>query len=518
MKSDFDILIKPGNVGFYQSCEVTELFLIQNGQLLPVNFFTIVSFEERPFISKNDTYLTPQLLKVDKNYKLGIKRYCLTISEATEAFNNLQAGLEWKVGGGSLQLGKMASLPKQFISGNQRRLSHALKNNFHDGCYILEFFDEAKALTEFILSMKNVKLLNKISEEIRKYVPIDLSVVRDRIGNIIFQFPITVLSVDHRALSTWDGVHVTFEWHKDQKTKPNCIIQVEAVLEHNLMGGAIVNYSKTATQTIALGNLDQITHLKVWRKSPNLLLHSFEGSFVRDFHTGIHVVNPEPRIFSFDGKVEQVAISSGAKERAGNPRYTTFVNNVLYETEKLTLEKNLSFKQYFTGSEAEAFEDIRKLIERRDKNGVYLWDPFLRATDILQTLFYSPTALVPLKAIGSVDSTTKLIYKKRAISAKTIVAQEKGLLDNPNHNNYQLKLEYRMQHTNYGWHFHDRFLIFPGSNAARPIVYSLGTSVNALGKRHHILQEISHPQRVVDAFEELWALLDHPDCLVWKSK
>ena len=35
-------------------------------------------------------------------------------------------------------------------------------------------------------------------------------------------------------------------------------------------------------------------------------------------------------------------------------------------------------------------------------------------------------------------------------------------------------------------------------------VWSLGTSVNSLGNKHHIIQSVEHPQMMIDAFEELW--------------
>ena len=49
-----------------------------------------------------------------------------------------------------------------------------------------------------------------------------------------------------------------------------------------------------------------------------------------------------------------------------------------------------------------------------------------------------------------------------------------------------------------------------------PRAYSLGTSVNSLGKDHHILQRVSNGRLVADAFQELWELLDADDFLVWK--
>lgn len=50
----------------------------------------------------------------------------------------------------------------------------------------------------------------------------------------------------------------------------------------------------------------------------------------------------------------------------------------------------------------------------------------------------------------------------------------------------------------------------------KPRVWSIGTSINSLGKKHHIIQSVEHPQIIVDAFEELWDELDSEECLVWK--
>ena len=53
-------------------------------------------------------------------------------------------------------------------------------------------------------------------------------------------------------------------------------------------------------------------------------------------------------------------------------------------------------------------------------------------------------------------------------------------------------------------------------NLKKPIVFSLGTSLNSYGKNLHILQEVSHPQYIVDEFEQLWdELKKHDRCLIW---
>jgi len=79
-----------------------------------------------------------------------------------------------------------------------------------------------------------------------------------------------------------------------------------------------------------------------------------------------------------------------------------------------------------------------------------------------------------------------------------------------------LRLEYRVRRGPAGFGFHDRFLIFPRSEDSPARAWSLGTSVNMLGKEHHILQQVDDGQLVADAFEELWKELIKPEHLIWK--
>ncbi|MGI0105869.1 VPA1262 family N-terminal domain-containing protein [Salinimicrobium sp. WS361] len=538
-ESDFEILIENGNTGFYQSCEVTQFFIQDKESKAVTNLFILASFEDKPFVDRNHSFLTSKKgINIDDSYNLGIQRYYLSIDETRERFKTLNKDSEWNYNGDtSLKLGKLNGLTKQFIPSREgQRINHILKNNFHNGSYILEFFDESKNHVDFLLDMKKIKLLNQLSEEIKKIVPIDLSVLRDRIGNIIFQFPITTLNTRSKALPTWDGVELKFKWSNRFQMLPDCLIQVESIIDKNYMGSTVVEYNLTEKQQIFIGNLDQVNHIKIWKKNPSLLLSTFDGTYIREFHLNTGIISHEPRIFEIAGKEQKVAVSSkgmttGKKESIN---YTTYINNTLYEAEKLNLEKTLSFKQYFKGDSKSAFEDIKTLVTRNDKNGVYLWDPYLTSEDILRTLFFSPTNGVPLKAIKSNNDIpipkkkispfkrwlnllgfgNKKQRQTNSIASKMIA--ERSKLDNPIHNNYGINLEFRMQHSQYGWTFHDRFLIFPGSKETRPKVYSLGTSVNSLGFSHHILQEISHPQRVIDAFEELWEKLNNEDCLIWK--
>jgi hypothetical protein len=547
---DFTTLITEGNIGFYHSCEVTEIFIHRKSDKSVINVFTLAVFEEKPYPGLNKDFLGDRI-PVNEDQTLGILRYWLTVTEAKNKFDALETGKKWSADGISFsQLPQLKLLPKQYIPAVEgNRINHILKNNFHSGSYIIEFFDEIKSNLHPILKIDSLPGYIEICEKIKEVVPIDLSVARDRMGNFIFQFPVNIIESHSKAISNWDGVYMSFFWHNliSNTSIPDCLIQVESTFDKNYTGSAITEYNKTNSQQIITGNLEQISHIKIWRKEPSLILSTFTGTYIRSFNFGMAIINPEPRLFEIDGNEVKVKVASkddhGNKKRT--PRYTDYISNNLYENEKQQLEKRLAFKQYNNYVADVALNDIRKLIREKDENGVYLWDPFLTSQDILSTLYYSSTANVEIRAIGAFNKSIRKIYEidnedqkplgllerlKNQLSSllrnkrntqriplwKEYLNKNKLILENPNHNNLGLNLEFRIQHSNYGWAFHDRFLIFPSSELKKPQVYSLGTSINSYGNTHHILQEVSHPQPVVDAFNELWNKLNHPDCLVWK--
>jgi len=527
---DFTTLTTAGNIGFYNSCEVTEIFLHRKSDNAVFNFFTMAVFEEKTYNGLNKKFLGNRIT-VNDDYNLGIQRYCFTIAEAKTKFDTIRTENKWSADGINFsQFPKLKYLPKQYVpSVEGNRVNHILKNNFHNGSYAIEFFDEIKSNLSFILKIGSLAKYNELCEKIKEYVPIDLSVVRDRVGNFIFQFPVTIIESHSKALPTWDGIDMNFTWHNSFSNTniPDCLIQVESTFDKNYMGSAITEYNKTTNQQIIIGNLDQINHIKIWRKEPSLILSTFNGTYIRGFNLGMGIVNPEPRIFELDGSPVTVQVTS--KERTGNkkktPTYTDYIANNLYDGEKQQLEKRLAFKQYNKYLSKVALNDIRKLIREKDENGVYLWDPYLTSIDILNTLYYSTSANEEIRAIGAYKKNIERIYETESKEVdntafkerlKKHIDKNRRILENPNHNNYGLNLEFRIQHSIYGWAFHDRFLIFPSSELKRPQVYSLGTSINSYGNTHHILQEVSHPQPVVDAFNELWNKLNHSDCLVWK--
>ena len=100
---------------------------------------------------------------------------------------------------------------------------------------------------------------------------------------------------------------------------------------------------------------------------------------------------------------------------------------------------------------------------------------------------------------------------------KVVKEQQEYFLSHSN--NLKVKLKFLGQHDNYGFKFHDRFLILvPMDSSIIPIVYSLGISVNQLGASHHMIQKVADPRLILHNFELLWNELDRKECLIQEFK
>ena len=291
---------------------------------------------------------------------------------------------------------------------------------------------------------------------------------------------------------------------------------------------------------LILGSYQNNTRHIFFDKNTQLILASSDRSVsLSEILLTQYVRSHEPRVFRINypnGRTtnHRIEVSSPQPVNIGTrltETYTLWIKNRLYEEETTEQERTLSFVQYGRNKDdrKKALQDIQTLINRHGEGGVCLWDPYLMYFDIMETLYFCQFYNAPFKAIGSFDKKKKDIYKNELLinseedlnvkNYMKINARKLSLsLEN---NNFGINLEFRVQHGNYGWKFHDRFLIFPsvgGSDEvnSRVEAWSLGASINSLGKQHHILQKVSNPRNILDAFNELWTKLNNPNCLVWK--
>lgn len=533
VKRDFDLLIEKGNLGFYNSCEITTIFLYDKTIKKAKNFYTIVVFEEREkSISNEKPFITNKPINIDKQYRLGIIRYQRTIEELEKDFIVLLRENKWAYDENDLIIGNLKPLPKQFIPKDGTEtvpLNSVLKNNFYNGSYVLEFFDQEKQELRDIL--ESDKLLGKICKCVTELLPIDLLYIRDRIGNIIFQFPSMMLTLDTKPLSSWEGMEAQIAWHPFFNDLDKISIQTSSHFDNNIMGFYQLDQINHNSNELYTGNSNDMNDTIIFNKENGLILSCFSASFMKDIHISGYISSAfqEPRIIkSFDKddnlvkNIEIPIVYSTGRDKPHKMDHSDWISNRIYENEKKRLERDLIFVQYGkkTNDRNKALEDLRTLIGRHGEDGIYLWDPYLSYRDILDTIYYYEVAGVPMRAINSYKKQKNLNGKKEISKDKKtyrtwVENQIKNFELSSNH--LGIDLELRCQHDQYGWPFHDRFIIFPLRDR-RPRAWSLGTSINSFGKEHHILQEVGNAKMILDAFMELWEELQDPECLVWRSK
>lgn len=517
-KEQFTRIISCETLGTYNYVERVTVFLWNKSNKRTYNYYTIFAFGNSLSPTFEKEYLTKKIISIDADISLGISKSNITIKNAIEYFDELckQGNNETvDIGEGTLYKGVCELIPKTFIPQNSTKeiqLNKILKNNFYNGSYIFEFFDtEKKILTD--ISSKNIK---RINEEIYKIIPIDLTSVSDRIGNFIFQIPSISTHVDYVTDRAEEAL--TYTVILDEYTDGITDVQLmsEVWYDGNIIGfGSGKIKSSNDTLTFNIGDTSTLIKTTVVDLKNNVVLSVQETSFILqiEFDMLIGTQYGDRRII-FDNEkriVDTIEISSLSKTAINEPIIRKYKKNVeqrQYEKRVEELNSRQEFNQYGkTSNHEEAIKDIRKLMNKAKKGKVYLWDPYLTADDIIDTWYYNEIYGIPLYAITSSEATIGQNV------VEWIQGQEKVFESRSN--NYGIKLEMRCQHGEKGYHFHDRFIMILNENE-KPRVWSLGTSVNSVGKRHHIIQEVNNPQNIVDAFETLWEDIDFPECLVWK--
>jgi len=549
-------LTAQGVLGFATHFEATEVFATVAGQSLPLNVFSIFVAEERLHEGSGaPQYLTPQPIRLKSldGWSFGIKRYLKPIAELLPHFVGAGDFRNWRPSGMPLRMGELASVPMQFVppdSVNVVPLNHVLKNNFWNGTHVLEWADPNKAELQPLFD--DPPRLQELSNAVRAYVPLGLGSVSDRLGNLVVQLPITVLIAEFGQLQASGDMLVAIQWHPKATPRP---LRASCELRYDGAISAIMSSPAAAPQTL-LPMVDGrgMYSGAVWDDEHHILLAASEHfAFIPQVELNLRIVDPEPRVFTIrreSGGERQIKIgltNQPIKNLVGalppNPA-GDWTNRRMYREETDRVAAELRFLQYRPepgrqrAMHEAALGHIRQLIRLHGEQGAWLWDPYLSAEDVLNTLFHCPFSGADLRALssGRVPLADDRAPSRREVAARPICVrlcelfgvsqapalrqsfaeEQRAKIEGAKSNLRGLRLEYRVKTGPAGWGFHDRFLIFPTTDRGA-LAWSLGTSINSLGMQHHILQRVDDGQRVRDAFLDLWNTLDRPENLVWKS-
>lgn len=531
VEQDLQALLIGQSLGEYNCVEVTEIFAITDKEVPPTNIFTLMVAESRE--SKNlvlDEYAfvndKPIKVSILKSWTIGIKTYLVSVDKAIEMFATAESDNDWDSCGQKVKTSEYGYKKRTFTPPDSFEtvpLNSVLKNNFNNGSYVVELTNQHK--TEFSMFFEKTTLLQELADGILKYLPIDISSLSDRLGNVIFQIPVKAIQTRTTLLSNRKSIECKIAWHPNIQPRDLMVCGYQEDDDFNKDDFHIVDCSKTSESVTIPFNHKGAYRLTIWDAESELTLNSLApSSFITTIGFSSNVmVNEQRELYHNDGSRSTVPLivhsdtrTVGDKQR----RNTNWSKVRIYENNRGKLRESLEFVQYNPKGKNKKIEhekallDIRSLINKYGENGVYLWDPYLSPNDIVKTLFYSKFSNSTLRAISSLKeppteekNNINYIFDKYKFELESYAPEMKIGID----------LQFRSPRNNIGWKFHDRFLIFPDFNKL-PMAWSLGTSVNSFGQEHHILQKCSDARLILDAFNELWAEIDKDECLVWGSK
>lgn len=529
---DLRTLLVGQALGEYNCVEVTEIFAIVNKGAQPTNVFTLMVAEHRsPEFLELDkaSFITPRegiVVQKLKGWYVGIKTYLVSINNAIEMFATAESNSIWNSCGKKVNTSEYNYKKKTFTPPDSFEivpLNSVLKNNFNNGSYIVELINQHKI--EFSMFFEKTTILQELSDGILKYLPIDLSSLSDRLGSIIFQVPVNAIQTSTTLLPDHLSVECNIAWHPNIQARDLMVCGYQEDDDFNKDDFHIVNCSKSSKSVTIPFNHKGAYRLTIWDAKSELTLHSLApSSFIRTIGFSSNIMGNEHRVIYHDDGSHSIipVITHSDTGSVGDKKSkaTDWTRTRVYENNREKLRDSREFVQYNPkgknkkNEHKKALNDLRFLINRYGENGVYLWDPYLSPSDIIETLFYTKFNNSTLRAItylkeppNEKKEKLKSVFDKYHLEFKSLTPEM----------TMGINLKFRSPRNSYGWSFHDRFLIFPNVNDL-PMAWSLGTSVNSFGQEHHILQKCGDARLILDAFNELWTDIDNDDCLVWSSK
>jgi len=542
-----DLLLTPGIIGNYTHFEATEVFATEDASRRVSNVFTILVAESRNgWVPEPARFLNKDRIKLKSLplWTFGVMRYIRPIASLQPSLASMVETGNWCGSGKSLHVGKLHEVPPQFVPPDTATAvawNKVLKNNFWNGSHVFEWSDNDKAVLKPFF--EDSRRLQELSRKVMECVPIALAALSDRLGNVAVQLPVTVFMHQFSKAVANEALVFDIAWHPEATPRS---LRASCELEFD---GILTGYAEAALLTEQISLLVDpglgVHRGFIWDDLNQVLMAATgPGSFVGAVQINMAVGGSEPRTFSVaepggTRRTYTIGLTTGSSHTVGeqHPDSTGgYTRRRMYSDQMERLAAERVFIQYKPTPDQQdaeherALGDLRSLLALHGRNAVWLWDPFLSARDIWETLFHCPHFGSDLRALTAAKEPPDEAVpfglwqwvrrwfskpeRRRARRQHWIQRQREEL--NSIESNWQgFRLEYRVKTGPAGFGFHDRFLIFPRTEEDA-LVWSLGTSINSIGTEHHILQRVDNGQLIRDAFLELWEQLDKPEHLIWK--
>ena len=513
-------ILKMPSIGNFKCIELFEVIGIRDSNP-SFNIFSLAVAHETDLPLTEKENITPNLikLKADKSQKFGVLKRIVSIEDFLKIISYLVTPGSNEDDRNKLCYGHLKAIPPVYVpplEQGKNEFLGLLKNNFFGGSHLFEWFDESK---EYVAPLiKNLAALDELSGRLQEYLPIKIGTHSDRLGNIIVQIPCA-------------AVAFTIERRDEQSHQllSNLAVSPHFSGEMNFSGifwreqyGSIIDFQKiplvAGRNIIPFQQINGKGYYTIWDESNQIICSGGQvRSFVESVNSPMSLQEYNQRIFKLpNGKEKRINIftpTSQSQIGKNTKDYRNWVRNRFLKIEKQELHNTLKLRQFKRDMRQEALDFIRELIKKYGKNGIYLWDPYLNAKDLLETVFFSPYANSPIKALTGLKIAPQ---ENKTSSYKADLANE---INQAIRQAGWLNLTFVNADRSKVGEFHDRFIIFPQERYEPVKAWSLGTSVNSLGKSHHIIQEVEDGQIIADVFEEMWEQsINDENNILWKSK
>lgn len=415
--------------------------------------------------------------------------------------------------------GHWFSPSSQYTSGESSYVKNIVDKEGENGSHVWEW--AADRQESFSYFYDNPQKYRKLAKQIYDASFINIEKLYDKIGSLVMVVPVECLEVILKGKrGELDAIIVKTIW-KDYCKKRNIVLTVYKEKD-NLFSQKL--YRPDEKGEVCLKNNEALNQkFVVYDVDNSIVLYGCKFAVLLKVEVRFNMVLDVSRVFA-DTMKRKITLKVNANRQveggfrehsALNHRWKKRNHNesliemsrqkdlIQYCPERENLMGEIRNKEQLR---CDAINDIRYLIEKYGNNAVWLWDPYLSANDIIDTLFYNPHFGAKMRAL-----TRSKHYSQSTEESKDYAAVLNKSLEEPG----GMNVEFRTSAGSNLADFHDRFIIFPECECG-PLAWSLGTSVNSLGTAHHLLQRVNNGIIIKETFEDMWNKLGDDKYLIWK--
>jgi hypothetical protein len=531
IEEELNLLLQHGNLGYYSHCEIVQIVLLSKTNI--INYYTNIDFsseyrDESPF-----TFLTEKLVPVTKDYKLAISRFTIPVNQFLTLYCSAAENGIWKYNG-DIIIDDAFITNKKFIpnsdpTGGQYNIFVPLEYGLYGSTimgnyYVHELFSKKTVLHEIL----NDSIIRKIYVESKKCgINCRLDKLKDRIGNVVCKFAVETLKSRPRLLGDY-GIELDFLLDVRKQQHRYCLHifqEYDGLLYENRVDDdfdcSSVHISPNQSKT-TISIIDVSTSL-------TLFWGCYDYSRFSNYYSQITppamvIQSPEYRVLHFDDHDEIVEMKN--IQMIGS--VYTFIEMEMSVKRKLQLDdewfcKKGYLKTYIQNEHENAIRDIVNIINENliwDLQELWIIDPYLCADDLILTALRCAKKGIIIKALCAYSTIHGNSATKEAMDAiefETFKKIQHDKLEIVLGEETDLRLEYRSVRNGHGVLFHDRYIMLKYAlNKDR--VWSLGASINSIGKHHSIIQIVEAPDVILSLFDKLWNQTGSEECLLFCNK